>query len=93
VDIPTEVQVTGEVAYEILWSQSLGRGKHLGECRFKSRQIVLQSDEPKDETLKTFFHELAHCLDHEYGVGLSHKQIYLIEVVIYDFLKLNGFLK
>lgn len=81
--IPNSVQVDRET-YKVVYGdpdqdgcgESTGDGS-LGSCSTTLRVIKLRPSLLRDKRLRiwTFFHELAHAMNWEYGLRLNHAQI------------------
>lgn len=67
----------------------------LGQCDDEAKTIEIRSDLSERETFKTIIHELLHAIDCEFGLKLTHKQVYGLERGIHNVLCVNrlGFLK
>jgi len=59
-----------------------------GLCQVDLKTITLRLDKPKP-MITTYVHEVLHGMDHEYHIGLTHKQVYQLEKAIYNFLEDN----
>jgi hypothetical protein len=88
-NIPTKVQITSKIWYEVLLIKDFHGEDTYGEARYYQKQLVLKSDlGPKIKT-ETYLHEVFHALSEEHNVGLTEEQIlhlesafpYLIRVV------------
>lgn len=94
-EIPSKVRITRRIHYEVLWVQEFHNCPDtLGECRPNEKQIVLKVGQTPDQLLKTFIHEVFHAFKFEYPSlkKLGHREIYGLELPIYNFLKLNKLL-
>jgi len=97
------VFVAPGVKFDIVFSEDL---KNLGECYVDSHEIFINSKQDFEEIIKTYIHEILHGMDF-YNPPLrknskkrrknnhyfKHEDIYRMEQIIFQFLKLNGFLK
>lgn len=89
-----KVRLTSKIGYEVLFVNEFPNDpKCLGECRYDSKQIVIKNDESNTETLKTYIHEILHAVSNEYGANLTETQVGKMENGIYNFFRLNGYLK
>lgn len=92
--IPSSIRITKDVSYEIVYVEEFPAPYYqYGECRFDSKQIVLNKNQAPSELYKTYLHELIHAVDMENESGLTEKQVRKLEEGIYKVLKLNGVLK
>lgn len=73
--------------WECLEIDELDEGKSLGHCRYELRQIVI-SNKAKNK-FSVLVHELLHAASYDYGIGLTERQVELLEIAIIRFLKLN----
>lgn len=90
--IPPRVQI-GKRTVEIVWIKGFNDGEQVGETRLEHNspfQIVLRMDEPIQETVKTYLHELAHAVSGEEDIGLTEKQVQKIEKAMLYLLKPNN---
>lgn len=92
--IPTSIRITKDISYEIVYIDDFqGEGYQYGECRYDSKQIVLNKNQPPTELFKTYLHEVIHAIDMENESGLTEKQVRKLEQGVFRVLKLNGALK
>lgn len=85
--IPHKVQVSKDVFYEVCWIDNFSDPVVLGETRLDNKQIVLKNNQSNSETVKTFLHELAHAVSHEYDINLTETQVQAVERSFYFILK------
>lgn len=91
--LPSKVRITGKVSYEVIYCDDLGKDT-LAECRSAPlKQIALRNNLSNKELIKSFLHEVLHCIEFEYNISIPHKTIHDMEEGIYKILKLNGWLK
>jgi hypothetical protein len=94
--LPSKVRIKSRISYNLFWTTDLGHEGDepiTGECCEQTRQIRILSGQSDDETMKTFIHEVLHCLEFEYDIELPHKAINQLESAILKVLKLNKWLK
>lgn len=78
-DIPKDLWVKEE-----LWSVKFVRKLKMGkiECRGltdpSTRTIYILQGQSYIERADTFFHELIHAFEIEYGINLKHSHVYLL---------------
>lgn len=85
--IPTRIQLTSKVFYEIMWTDQFLDPKVMGETRFSPNQIVIKSGMTPKEIVVTFLHEVAHAYSAEYEMDLTESQILKFEKGLYYLLK------
>lgn len=78
-----------DIKYKILFVKGL---KDIGQTDPNKRVIRIRAGMSKNETFKTFIHEILHFLEFEHPVNLKHKIIYQLEEAIFALLSDNGFL-
>lgn len=93
---PTKLRI-GDVYYRIRFVKSIrrckkkvGEGAIVGICDQARHEILIKQGMSKDETLKTYLHELGHAIEFEYDIKISHKAIYQYEEAIFDFICANS---
>lgn len=95
--LPSSVRITKDVAYEVVYIPKFEQGKSKyvthGECRFDVKQIVISLDQSQTNIVKTFIHELFHCMEFENKIDIPHKAIHQLEHAVLKVLKLNGWMK
>lgn len=84
--IPSIVQVGKDRFYEVAYVKEF-RGGHVGETRFESNQIVVQTGHSNQFTVEIYLHELLHAISDAHDVGLTEKQIMALEQSFYYMLK------
>lgn len=80
-DIPKEIEIADGVWYKIVWKRAKSEfaQKYHGMIFFDKKEIWISQGMDIEETLATLWHELAHGIEHEYGINIGHKMIYQIE--------------
>lgn len=91
--LPHKIRITSKVSYEILHVDAFDDPEQLGECRFDTKQILINKNQSDTETIKTFIHEVLHALSEESGAAIPHGSIYKLESAILKMLKLNKWIK
>lgn len=87
--VPSKIRIKRDVAYEILFSDI----EDWGQCRFQTKQIIINPKQSKTKLTKTIIHELIHAVDLENGKKhLTESQVRHLEEGFYRLLKLNGWL-
>ncbi len=90
-DYPKELHIGDEV-YRVRFTRKMEDPTHLGECDPSSKEIRILPGQSREDTLKTFIHEVCHALlQFENNTGVEHKTIYKLEEPIYRFF-LDNFL-
>lgn len=81
-NLPSKLYI-GTSEYTVLITNRIPRingHKLYGLCCSAAKKIWVRKDLPEQEILDTFFHEVLHALDFEYGLeGLTHQLIYDME--------------
>ena len=95
--IKPKTRIKAKVAYETVWIdhfETTRDGKKVfGECRPEPRQIVISADQSDAQAFRTYIHEVIHAFEIEYGFSIPHKIFAVLEVAVFRFLKLNGYIK
>lgn len=91
--LPNKVRITKDVAYEIVYIDEFNDNATLGECRYDQKQIVINRNQSKTETVKTILHEIVHAIAMENDIKLTETHVLGLENGLWRFLKLNGLLK
>lgn len=87
--IPTQVKIKNNCKYEVVWVTKFTNDDHqLGECRYDTKQILLNINQSDKEAVHTFLHEIWHTLSYEYDLGLTEVQVQKLESASYYLLKL-----
>lgn len=76
--------IVGEEVWELKFVKNLGFDGH-GECCPESRTMAIKQGQPKDEILKTFFHEVCHALEFTYDIEIPHNLVYSFEEAWFRF--------
>ena len=58
--------------------------KYNGETCSTKQVIKLRKGMSKNETFKTFIHELLHFIEFEWPVKIKHKTVYKLEKALYN---------
>lgn len=61
-----------------------------GSCDYHTKSIRVALGQDAEERLFTAIHEIAHALDEEWKLGLTHEQIYGLEKALGRLLIDNG---
>ena len=93
--IPSHIRITRNVTYEVVWvDEFLKDNKQLGECRFDTKQILINKNQSPSEAYCTMLHEIFHAISFETdGLNLTEKQVQKLERSTFRVLKLNGMLE
>lgn len=86
-DYPIQIYLRGST-YKIVFVNNL---KDIGVTDPSARVIKIRAGMSKNETFRTFLHEILHFLEFEWPVKLTHKQVYKLEKAIFQLL-LDNFL-
>lgn len=93
VNIPNLVRITPKISYEVLFTDLISENPDtLGEMRPDVKQIIIKNNQSSTELVKTFIHEVFHAISDEHGIGLTEAQVKGLELGVYRFLRLNGYL-
>jgi hypothetical protein len=90
--IPSRVRIKKNVSYEIVFIDEFVGGKTLGECRYDTKQIIINKNQSKTEILRTTLHEIVHAIAMENNIKLTETHVLGLEDGLFRFLKLNNFL-
>lgn len=88
-NIPNKIRITQKVSYEIVFIDEFVDGQKYGECRFDTKQIVLNKNQSMSETIKSLIHEYFHALAFENDFELTENQVLALEESVYRTLRLN----
>lgn len=81
-DYPKEIHLRGET-YRVLFVKNM---THLGETDWAKRTIKIRAGMSKNETFRTFIHELLHFLEFSWPIKITHKQVYKLEKAIFQLI-------
>ncbi len=89
-DYPKTLTLGGEI-YTIRFVKCIGKDKETyGQCDPEKLEILIRRGLGREETFKTFIHEIIHGLvEFESDIELKHKHVYKLETAIYEFLFQN----
>jgi hypothetical protein len=89
-DYPREIQVNDEI-YQIKFVRKIPgfTRDFVGLCDHEESTIYIRQGQDRLETFRTFIHEVLHAYQEQFGVKISHKAIYQLEVAIAHFLIVN----
>lgn len=91
--IPNQVRITKDVSYEVVFIDSFTDATTtLGECRFDTKQIVINKNQSNTEILRTTLHEIIHAVALENNIKLTETHVLGLEDGIFRVLKLNKLL-
>lgn len=86
--IPNKVQIKSKTWYDILWVDNLHDGKTLGMMIPDQKQIQLEINQTDKDKVLTYLHECLHAFSDENNIGLTEKQVRLLETkMLYYWLK------
>ena len=79
-DFPKEL-VIGESTWRVKWRRSIPEGGKgcVGLCCEEEKIIHIKLGQTRSERVSTFFHELLHAAEVEYGFEIPHRLIYKLE--------------
>lgn len=81
-NIPTRVTTASKKFFEVLWADTLfdtTGTKTYGRTEFEPNRIILNRDQTEKDAVLTLVHEAFHAWDHEKEIGLTEKQVMLLE--------------
>lgn len=85
--IPSEIQIGNKITYKILWVEEFP-GNTVGEMDKDTKQIRLKLGQSNKEKVLTYLHEVFHAFSDENKIGLTEKQVSLLErKMLYYYLK------
>lgn len=82
---PKKIHVRG-TTYKVVFVKKLDC---LGETNWETRTIKIKAGMGKNETFKTFLHELCHAVEFSWPIKLKHKTVYELEEAIFQLLLEN----
>lgn len=78
-DFPKFVRIKEDVFYEVKFRRKMPKPSTVGYCHSGTQEISIAMGLDKELRLKTFIHELLHCIEFEYDIKIPHKLIYALE--------------
>lgn len=91
-ELPNVIRITNKVSYELLFIDEFPDGKTFGECRFNTKQIIINKNQSNTEMLKTVIHETIHAIALENDINLTESHVVGLEKGLFRVLKLNKLL-
>jgi len=82
---PKKVYLRDEV-YKVKFVKGL---KNIGETDPQKKRILIRAGMSRNETFRTFIHELLHFMEFEWPVKIKHKTVYKLEKALYHLLQDN----
>lgn len=76
--IPSQVQIGPKILFKVLWIENFPDGS-LGEMHHDSKQIHIKLNQSPKETVLTYLHEVLHAFSDVNEIGLTEKQVSLLE--------------
>lgn len=89
-DFPKEICIGENIFYRIRFKRNLLKEGLAGLCHMDTKEIWIACGLSCQERLATFWHEVSHALDYEYGIKLSHKQVYALEKPLAELFSRNA---
>lgn len=86
-DYPKELFLKGD-CYKVVFVKNL---KNLGEVDPSSHTLRIRAGMSRNETFKTFIHEVLHIIEFSWPLPIPHKLVYNLEEAIFSFLLDNFF--
>ncbi len=87
--IPSRVQISSKVWYTVLWIEEFP-GDTVGEMCKETKQIRLKLGQTNKEKVLTYLHEILHAAADENGIGLTEKQVSVLETKFFYYLLKGG---
>jgi hypothetical protein len=87
-DYPKEVHV-GDATYAVQFCRKMPAKNDLGETDPSTQTIKIKVGQGKEETSKTFIHELIHAVELEHDLEIPHKLVYALEAPLFQLLRDN----
>lgn len=88
-DFPKQICINGNMWRLYFRKMIEGKANVLGLCCPEDKVILIKVGQKPQARLQTFFHELLHAIEFEYGVKISHKLIYKLEGPLADIVAQN----
>src|SRR5271166_2182645 len=88
-EYPKEVHI-GEVTYRVRFVNKLDHELTLGECDPGDLEIRIKKGQSREDTFKTFIHEMIHAVFDEAEIPIKHKHVYKLEEFLFDFIQKNS---
>lgn len=82
VDYPKSIHLRGET-YKVIFVKKL---KCIGETDADRQVIRIRAGMSRNETFRTFIHEIFHLLEFVWPINLSHKQVYKLEKAVFQLI-------
>lgn len=91
--IPSKVRIKRGIYYKVVWQEIIkDDASCMGLCDPNERIIYLKLGMSNTDILKSFTHELLHCIEFEWDQPIPHKITETFEEGIFKILKLNRWL-
>ncbi len=85
--IPSQVQIGPKTVFKVLWAESFP-DDCLGETHHSLKQIHIKLGQSPKETVLTYLHEVLHSFSDTHDIGLTEKQVSMLEKkVLYYWIK------
>ena len=86
--IPYKIQIGNKLFYEVVWVDRFDDPLQVGEMDSKLKQIRIKIDQSNKDMVLTYLHEVLHAFSDEHKIGLTEKQVSLLEKkMMYYWLK------
>lgn len=88
--IPIRVQIARKLFYDVVWVDGFVQENVVGLCDKNKRTIyLLKSLSPKEKVL-TYLHEIIHAFSDENDIGITERQVGLLEKKCLLFMLKSG---
>jgi hypothetical protein len=87
--IPSEVQIASKTFYQVLWVENFPDDHNcVGSMDINKKQIIMKIGQSDKEKVLTYLHEVIHAFSDENKMGLTEKQVSIMEKkMLYFWLK------
>lgn len=73
----------------VTFKREINGGNDVGLCIPSTKTIYLAQGLGKKETARTFWHEIVHAFEEEYGFDIPHKYVFKLELALEEFMDDN----
>lgn len=87
--IPHKVRIKGKVSYEVVWVDKFDDADVYGLCDYDKKIIYIKKKMSAMESRRTFWHELTHAMEFEYGFQIPHSVVHEMEKAQEAVFRLN----
>lgn len=80
-DYPNKIKV-GKNKWDLKVVDKVDDANSYGHADLVNKEILIRKNQNKTDMFKTFWHEVIHAFEEEYGFRLSHRDIFKLETAL-----------